>query len=60
MKRTIAVFAVIAMLMSFIGIPVSAATTSVPLQRLAGQSSSPCLPVWNRSSRQRRLLWMKR
>ena len=60
MKRTIAVFAVIAMLMSFIGIPVRQQLRLSPPQRLAGQSSSPCLPVWNRSSRQRRLLWMKR
>ena len=36
MKRTIAVFAVIAMLMSFIGIPVSAATTSVPTAKTRG------------------------
>ena len=36
MKRTIAVFAVIAMLLSFIGIPVSAATTSVPTAKTRG------------------------
>ena len=55
MKRIPAVFAAIALLMSFIGIQLRLP----PVRQLQKQSCLPCLLAWNKPSQQKQLPWTK-